>query len=193
MVFSEYFAWVFLPLLIFFARVLDVSLGIIRVIFITKGFRNIAPVIAFFEVLIWIVAISQVMNNFGDFWLVLAYSFGFAAGTYVGIVIEDRLSIGKVRITVVAKKSARDIIGSLKSKGFVVTVVKVEGSGKGARKISLLLDRSKVNSALKLIRAISPNVFYSVDAVRSVRDDVTYEGHGFFDFIRVFPPFRKSK
>jgi len=70
---SDLFAWVILPLLIFSARICDVSLGTLRVIFISRGFKKIAPFIGFFEVIIWLVAIGQVMQNIGNFASYIAY------------------------------------------------------------------------------------------------------------------------
>ena len=70
---SDLFAWVILPLLIFFFRICDVSLGTIRVIFIAKGLKYIAPVIGFFEVIIWLLAIGQVMNNISNVACYIAY------------------------------------------------------------------------------------------------------------------------
>ena len=55
---SELYALVLLPLFIFLARVLDVSLGTIRVIFISKGFKYLAPIVGFFEIMVWLLAIG---------------------------------------------------------------------------------------------------------------------------------------
>ena len=91
--FTPFFAWVVLPLLIFFARICDVTLGTIRVIFISKGFKYIAPCIGFFEVIIWLLAIGQVMNNITNVASYIAYGAGFATGTFVGMAIEEKLSL----------------------------------------------------------------------------------------------------
>ncbi len=59
---ADLFAWVILPILIFFARVTDVTLGTLRIIFVSRGKRMLAPILGFFEVLIWIVAIGQLIR-----------------------------------------------------------------------------------------------------------------------------------
>jgi hypothetical protein len=92
----EVYAYIVLPLLIFLARICDVSLGTIRVIFISKGVTYLAPIIGFFEVIIWLLAIGQVMNNLTNVVSYVAYGAGFAAGTYAGMVIEEKISIGLV-------------------------------------------------------------------------------------------------
>ena len=87
---SPVFAFVVLPFMIFCARICDVTLGTIRVIFISKGIKYLAPIIGFFEVIIWLLAIGQVMNNLTNIVAYIAYGAGFAAGTYIGMAIEER-------------------------------------------------------------------------------------------------------
>ena len=59
----ELYAWVILPLLIFFARICDVSMETIRVIYISRGIKFLAPIIAFFEIVIWLLAMEVVMQD----------------------------------------------------------------------------------------------------------------------------------
>ena len=75
---SELFKWVLLPLLIVIARVIDVSIGTIRIVFVSRGHKIIAPVLGFFEVLIWLLAIGQIMRNLSNFMCYIAYGTGFA-------------------------------------------------------------------------------------------------------------------
>ena len=84
----ELYAWVILPLLIFFARICDVSMETIRVIYISRGIKVLAPVIAFFEIVIWLLAMEVVMKDLSNIANFLAFAFGFAMGTWVGLVIE---------------------------------------------------------------------------------------------------------
>jgi len=70
---SEIFKWVILPLLIFLARVLDVSLGTIRIVFISRGLKHFAPLIGFFEVIIWLLAIRVIMQNLNNVVCYIAY------------------------------------------------------------------------------------------------------------------------
>ncbi|MBI2112485.1 hypothetical protein HYT52_03045 [Candidatus Woesearchaeota archaeon] len=88
----SWFTHIILPVLIFFARIADVSIGTVRVIFIAKGFKYLAPVLGFFEVLIWLTAIQQVFNNLTNAFTYIGYAAGFATGTYVGIILEEKLS-----------------------------------------------------------------------------------------------------
>ena len=60
---TEFFKWVLLPILIFIARTFDVTLGTLRNVFISKGMRHVVPIVGFFEVLIWLVSIRQIMQH----------------------------------------------------------------------------------------------------------------------------------
>ena len=81
---THLFAWVILPLLIFLARVADVSMGTLRIIFVSKGLKYLAPIIGFFEVIIWLLAIRIIMQNLSNFMCYIAYGAGFAMGNYAG-------------------------------------------------------------------------------------------------------------
>jgi uncharacterized protein YebE (UPF0316 family) len=104
------FAYVILPSLIFLARVVDVSLGTIRIIFISKGFKFLSLIVGFFEVLIWLVAINQIWGNFTNIWLYLAYAAGFATGNYVGIWLDEKISLGSVMIRIIIRKNSKKLI-----------------------------------------------------------------------------------
>lgn len=125
---SEAFTFVLLPVLIFLARILDVGLGTIRIIFISRGRKFLAPLIGFFEILIWLVAIGKVMQNLTNVYCYIAYAGGFAAGNFTGMWIEEKLAMGTLIIQIITKKDASALIDNLKSSGYGVTVVPAEGS-----------------------------------------------------------------
>ncbi|MGF3554602.1 MAG: DUF5698 domain-containing protein, partial [Thermoplasmatota archaeon] len=95
--------WIILPILIFISRLIDVSLGALRIIFISRGLKYLAPIIAFIEINIWLLAISQIMLNLNNTACALAYAGGFALGNLLGIVIEERLSVGLVLLRIITK------------------------------------------------------------------------------------------
>ena len=72
------------------------SMETIRVIHISKGIKYLAPIIAFFEIVIWLLAMEVVINELSNVANHIAFAFGFAMGTYVGLVIEEKLSVGMV-------------------------------------------------------------------------------------------------
>ena len=123
----EYFQYLVLPILIFLARIIDVGLGTIRFIFVSKGFKFLAPILGFLEVLIWIIVIKGIFSNVNHPILYVAYAAGFATGTFVGMKIEEKLSFGKVLIRIITQKDATKLIKKLKINMFPLTISDAQG------------------------------------------------------------------
>ncbi|HOB59156.1 MAG TPA: DUF2179 domain-containing protein [Methanoregulaceae archaeon] len=192
---SDLFAWVILPLLIFFFRICDVSLGTIRVIFIAKGLKYIAPIIGFFEVIIWLLAIGQVMNNVSNVACYIAYGGGFAAGTLLGMTVEERLSIGTVVVRVISNEDISGLLLFLRAHSFGVTIADGEGS-KGKVKIILsVIKRQDLEEVVRGIQHHLPGTFYSVEEIKSVAEGVFPERKSrlLFNYRDPFGFFRKGK
>jgi len=170
---SEVFRWVVIPLLIFSARIMDVSLQTMRIIFVSKGRRLLAPFLGFFEVLIWLMAIAQIINDLTNPFYYIAYGFGFAAGTYTGIRIEERIAIGVVLLRVITQRDASPIVTLLREEEFGVTCIDAEGKSGQVKIIFIVLDRSNLPRVSNLIREYNSNAFYSVEDIRQV-------SHGYF-------------
>lgn len=164
------FVWIILPLLIFFARVLDVSIGTIRLIFVAKGFKFYAPLLGFFEVIIWLLAIGQIMQHLDNFMAFIAYGLGFAMGNYVGIFLEERISLGSVVLRIIPKKDTTALINYLRESDFGVSALDIEGKSGKQQMIFMILKRKDLKDALKIINSYNPNAFYSVEDVRTVRE-----------------------
>ena len=97
----EFYNWVILPALIFIAQIANVCMETLRIVFLSKGIKYLAAIIAFFEIIIWLLAIVGVISNLSNVGNFFAYAFGFALGTFVGLEIEERLSIGMVIMRIV--------------------------------------------------------------------------------------------
>lgn len=159
---------VILPLLIFSARVIDVSMQTIRIQFVSKGFKYLAPLIGFFEVLVWILAMGQIMQNLNNVFCYLAYAGGFATGSYVGILIETKLAIGCVGIRIITNKNATVLIENLRRAGFGVTDIDAHGEQGPVSVIHLIIKRTSLQEIITLIKKFNPNAFYTVEDVRFV-------------------------
>lgn len=92
---SEVYEYFVIPFLIFFARVLDVSAGTLRIVFIARVSRFLAPLFGFFEVLIWLIAVRQVLIGDKPWTIYAGYAAGFTMGNLTGVYIESRLAIGR--------------------------------------------------------------------------------------------------
>lgn len=188
---SDIYTFVIIPLLIFLARIVDVSIGTIRVIFIAKGFRFWAPLLGFFEVLIWLAAINQIMNNLNNIYCYIAYAAGFATGTYVGIVLEDRLSVGKVMLRLVTRKNASAVFKCLKKSKYATTCVGADGPDGKVKSVSSVIDRQDVPYVLNVIKNVDPNAFYSIEDVRFTFENNKEKGKK--NLKRVFNHYKKAK
>lgn len=173
---SQVFTWVLLPLLIFVARICDVSIGTLRLIFLSKGYKLIAPVLGFFEVIIWILAISQIMKHLDNVMCYVAYGTGFATGNYLGMYLEEKLSIGKVIIRVIPKSDTSELINELRLRNFGLTVVDAEGSMGPVKMIFSIVNRKNVDDFVAVINTFNPHAFYSIEDVKTVNEGVFSRG-----------------
>lgn len=167
---SWVFAWIILPLLIFLARVLDVSIGTLRLIFVAKGFKFYAPLLGFFEVIIWLLAIGQIMQHLDNVMAFIAYGLGFAMGNYVGILLEERISLGSVVLRIIPKKDTTELISSLRQSDFGLSSLDIEGKSGNQKMIFMIMKRKDLKDALQIINTYNPSAFYSVEDVRTVRE-----------------------
>ncbi len=168
----EIYPMVILPLIIFLARIADVTLGTIRIIMVSRGKRNIAPLLGFCEVLIWIVAISQIMQNVKSIPAFLGYAGGFAAGNFVGMLVEDKLAMGTVIIRVILQKGGEELAESLHAAGFGVTSVDGEGANGPVKLVYTIVKRKDVRQVIDIIHQICPKAFLSIEDVRSTEEGV---------------------
>ncbi len=126
-------------LIIFIAKVIEVSIGTLRVILINKGYRKQGVILSFIENIIWVFVASKVIVGISAKPIKgIIYSLGYAAGVYVGSLLENRLAFGKVVIQVITSKEMGSILTEkLRSEGIGVT--KMQGEGKDEKKDVLLM------------------------------------------------------
>ncbi len=167
---SEAFSLYGIPLLICLARVLDVSIGTLRIIFVSKGLRLWAPILGFFEVSIWLIAISKVMENLTNPINYIAYALGFSLGNYIGMFIESRLALGMVVIRIITKKDSHDLVSALRSLRYSVTVADAEGNNGIVSVVFTVIKRSDIEKVRSLIGIYNPLAVYSIEDVRHASD-----------------------
>ena len=169
---SDVFTYGILPLLIFLARICDVSIGTMRIIFVSKGKKNIAPFLGFFEVLIWIIAISKIMQNLDNYLNYVAYAAGFATGNFVGMIIEERLAIGIQMIRVFISENGMELVKTLNSSGFGATTVEAHGAKEKVHLVYTIVHRNEMEKVLEVINAFNPRAFYTIEDVKAVNEGI---------------------
>jgi uncharacterized protein YebE (UPF0316 family) len=165
---STLFLYVILPFLIFATRIVDVTMDTLRIVFISRGNKIIAPILGFFEILVWLMAITQIMQHLDNFACYVAYAAGFATGNYFGLLLEEKLAMGYQLVRVVTSKDSSPLIENLRQKGYGVTSIWAEGKNGQVHIIYSITQRSNVKDVIEIINLFNPKAFYSIEDVRSL-------------------------
>jgi uncharacterized protein YebE (UPF0316 family) len=157
-------AW--LPLAIFCARIADVSLGTVRTIAVVKGRILIASLLGFVEVLIWVIAVSNVVNSLTHPLNLIAWAAGFAVGNAVGIAIERKLALGDLVMRVISRGQGAEIAEKLRLLGQPVTEFEGKGRSGPVQLLYLVIDRIDGQRVEKVARAVDPDCVVVSEDVR---------------------------
>jgi uncharacterized protein YebE (UPF0316 family) len=169
---SSLFTYGILPTLIFLSRLFDVTVGTLRIIMVSKGQKSWAPVLGFFEVLIWLIAISKIFQNLDNWLCYVTYAGGFATGNYIGLILEEKLAVGIVKIQIITRKKANKLIKNLVAAGYGITHHEAEGSNETVSIIYSIINRSEVQTVEEIVKTTNPKAFYSVEDVKSVNKGI---------------------
>lgn len=170
---SGFFTYFLLPFLIFLSRIIDVSIGTIRIIMISKGQKFWAPFLGFFEIMVWLLAISRIFANLDNWVCYIAYGTGFATGNYIGLLIEEKLAMGIVKIQIITRKEAGNLIKNLIKAGYGITHHNAHGTNESVSIIYSIIKRTEIKRVEDIVKGTNPKAFYSIEDVKSV-------SHGFF-------------
>jgi uncharacterized protein YebE (UPF0316 family) len=154
-----------LPVLVFFAELLVVTLFTLRIIFIARGKKMLAPLVGFFEVSIWLFAIGKVMQNLDDPACFLAFAGGFTFGNYLGMLAEKWLALGTVVVRTITGRDATPLIQDLQEAQFGVTTLDAEGARGPVKMVFTVVRRKELDGVLGIVRRFDPQAFYSVDDI----------------------------
>lgn len=166
---SPAFIYFILPALVFLARIIDVSIGTLRIIFVSKGIKYFASVLGFFESLIWLIAVAQVVQNLNSWQTYVAFALGFGVGNYVGVVLEERIALGNLLIRIITQKEADELVQVLREAGYAVTSVDAEGQFGPVKLIFSVIKRKNLSKILAIIKQYNPNAFYTIEDMRFVK------------------------
>jgi uncharacterized protein YebE (UPF0316 family) len=192
---STLFNWLVLPLLIFTARIIDVTLGTMRIVFVSRGLKYLAPIVGFFEVIIWLLAIRVIMQNLNNTVCYIAYGAGFGLGTYIGMYIEKKMAMGRGILRIITRKDAAPLISCLRENSFGVTSLRAQGNDGEVHLLFMVIKRSDFNKITKLIQKYNPNAFYTLEDVCFVNEGIFPKARSLFERPgwATFRYFRKGK
>jgi uncharacterized protein YebE (UPF0316 family) len=191
---SGWFVWGVLPVLIFVARIMDVSIGTMRILFVVRGSRITAALLGFMEVFIWIVVIRQIMGSHTGLLHYAAYAAGFATGNVVGISIESHLAMGLQTVRIITGEPTNALENDLLARGFGATRLAATGLRGGAMTVLFsTLPRRQVPGVLAIVEQHLPKAFVSVEDVRTTRKGHFPMREDSAHAMRVLPHERKGK
>lgn len=162
-------ALLFLCIKIFFVRILDVSLGTIRMIVTVKGNKLIASLIGFVEILIWFIVVKEALNTEEtSIFIALSYAGGYATGTYIGGILSDKFISGTLSVQVVLSNNNHKIIDKIREEGFAVSVVNIKGIEEDKYMLFIEIDKKKLNTLKYLIKSLDSKAFVVVNETKTV-------------------------
>lgn len=159
------FSFLLLPFLIFLARITDVSINTIRIIYVLGGRRWTATILGFFESFIWLMAIRQIFEHLDNWICYVAYPAGFASGIFIGMIIEERIAYGQVIVRIITRKEVNELINFLNEMKLRYTHVNAEGPDGHENLVFTVLEREKLEILLYKLKDILPTAFYTVEKV----------------------------
>lgn len=162
-----------LPVFIFLAETLVVTLNTLRTIAVSRGMKKVAPILGFFEVTIWLFAIGEVMRNLADVRCSLAFAGGFTLGNYCGILLEQALALGSVVVRTITPKDPSPLVAQLRAANYGVTCLDGQGARGSVQVIFTIVPRREIGNVLAILKRFDETVFYTIDALQSAAAGVT--------------------
>lgn len=190
---SDWFRLLVFPVLIFFARVADVSLGTLRMVFVSRGEKGRAAFTGFFEVLIWLTVITYILQNLTHISNYLAYAAGFATGNYLGLKLEEKMAFGLLSVMVITNRDARELVQQLKEQKYGITSVSAVGATGRVRVLISVIRRKNLEQLRQIVEQAHPNAFMAVQAVKSVTRPVYPTPDSQWSPAHLFTWWRKGK
>ncbi|HEX2718396.1 MAG TPA: DUF5698 domain-containing protein [Gemmatimonadaceae bacterium] len=157
------------PILIMSARVVDVSLDTMRVLFMVRGRRLPAAALGFLQALVWIVAVGNAIKHLGSAAHVLGYATGFALGTAVGITIEKYVAYGLSHLHIISRHGGVEIAEALRERGYGATEFSGYGRDGAVEIVTSVVQRAHVPEVLEIVDRYDPQAFVTVEDPQVLR------------------------
>lgn len=155
-------------LVIFFLRLIDVGLSTVRIVLLGRGRRGLATLLGFVESLIWVLAVARVLDGLDDPLRLVAFAAGFAAGTYVGSLVEEWLALGQAMVRIIAPVESTPVADKLRQEGLAATVLNGDGRDGEVRVTFCVVPRKRVSAVLQLIQETNSEAHVTVDQTTSI-------------------------
>ncbi|MHB1252896.1 MAG: DUF2179 domain-containing protein [Candidatus Humimicrobiaceae bacterium] len=162
-------------LAIFFGRIIDVTLGTIRINFIVRRKKIFAAAIGFFEVTIFVAVIARVIQDLSNnIYGIFAYGAGFAVGTLIGVTISDKLSKDLISTNIISKNKSEEIEEFLRKEGFGVTCYKGYGKDGDVKIINVVCRQIHYPRLNKMLFKLDPDLFVTSHTLENQKGGYLY-------------------
>lgn len=155
--------------LIFLLRVCDMSLDTMRMLMVMRGRKAIAWGLGFCQSLIFIIAISSVLSQLDNPLNMIGYAAGFATGNVIGMMIEERLAIGHIHLSIISSRRGVAIAERMRAEGFAITEIPARGKDGMVSLLHCSVLRKQVDQARQFVNEVDPEAFITAEDVRPVR------------------------
>jgi uncharacterized protein YebE (UPF0316 family) len=155
-----------LPFVIFGLRVADMTLDTLRVLFILRGRKALSWFLGFAQSAIWVVAFSSVLRHVDNLWNVVGYAGGFATGTVVGMLIEERLALGHGHVRVISPQRGSALAEAIRAAGYAVTELAGRGRDGTVAVLTCSVRRRDISRVTRQVHSLDPEAFVTVEDVR---------------------------
>lgn len=156
-------------LFIFFMRIVDVSLGTMRLIMVVRGRKIEAWILAFFKAIVFVFVIQRVLSNIDNWIIILGYATGFATGMVVGMWIEGKIAVGYTHLRIISSRRGAELAQKLRDEGYAVTEIDAQGMQGTVSLLNCDVRRRRAVEVQALVARVDPNAFVTAEAVRSIQ------------------------
>lgn len=143
-----------------------------RIIFVARGHKFLAPLLGFFEIMIWLFAIGETMRNLDDWTCFIAFALGFTLGNYLGIVIDKRLALGTAIVRIITNRDPSTLIARMRAANFGVTALDGHGATGKVQIVMTVVKKRQLKEIVTLIDAHQPGAFYAIEDLQSAREGI---------------------
>lgn len=155
-------------LLIFGLRVVDVSIGTVRIVLLGRGSRWRSALLGAVESFVWVIAAARVLSGLDDIWRMVAFAAGYGAGTALGVTMERWLAVGTALVRIVAPSSSPRAAEGLRKLGYLVTVLAGDQSGDDVRVSLVVVPRRRLREVFGEIARLNPEALVTIESTNQI-------------------------
>ena len=155
---------------IFISKVIENSLGTLRLIVVANGKKGLGAILQFIIALVWVVVTGAVVTNIMEDPLkIVFFALGSYVGSYVGSFIEEKMALGSnMLMAIVDEDYGEEIIEELRINNYAVTVLQGEGKDKGRNVLMIMVPRKKRREIVEIVNSIDSSSMIVAESATTI-------------------------